>query len=61
MSKKTILVLVGFAFLFSFNLARADVVINEVAWMGTQTSQYEEWIELKNTGSESVSLVDWKL
>src|SRR3989339_577324 len=61
MSKKTILVLVGFAFLFSFNLARADVVINEFAWMGTKTSQYEEWIELKNTGSESVSLVDWKL
>ena len=59
--KKLILVLFVFLFLFSFNLARADVVINEVAWMGTAGSQYEEWIELKNTGSESVSLAGWKL
>ena len=61
MSKKTILVLLGFAFLFGFRLAYAEVFINEIAWMGTSTSQYEEWIELKNTGSESVSLVGWKL
>ena len=41
--------------------ARADVLISEVAWMGTTDSQFEEWIELQNTGSESVSLSGWKI
>ena len=27
-----------------------DVVINEIAWMGTAASTYDEWIELYNTG-----------
>ncbi len=61
MSKKIILFLVGIIFFSGWQLARADVIINEVAWMGTATSQYEEWVELRNTGSESVSLVGWKL
>lgn len=54
-------VLIAFIFFCSFRVASAGVVINEVAWMGTEASQYEEWIELKNTGSESVSLDGWKL
>jgi len=61
MSKKLILILVMVFSLSVSHFARADVIINEVAWMGTETSQYEEWIELKNTGSESVSLAGWKL
>jgi hypothetical protein len=40
--------------------ARADVHINEVAWMGTTGSQYEEWIELYNDGS-ATSLDGWKI
>lgn len=41
--------------------ARAEVIISEVAWMGSENSQFEEWIELQNTGSESVSLSGWKI
>lgn len=40
--------------------ARAAVIINEIAWMGTAGSQYSEWIELYNGGEASVSLEGWK-
>jgi hypothetical protein len=42
-------------------LAFADVKINEVAWMGTASSQYSEWLELYNSGSDAISLAGWKL
>lgn len=48
-------------FCFKTNLVQAEVIINEVAWMGTENSQYEEWLELYNTGEEAVSLAGWKL
>lgn len=39
-----------------------DVVINEVAWMGTETSANDEWIELKNTSATKMfDLTGWKL
>jgi phosphatidylserine/phosphatidylglycerophosphate/cardiolipin synthase-like enzyme len=38
-----------------------DVVINEIAWMGTTTSTANEWIELYNTTSSSISLTSWTL
>ncbi|MYL32186.1 competence protein ComEA [Pontibacillus yanchengensis] len=38
-----------------------DVVISEVAWMGTTTSYNDEWIELHNTTSSSVSVEGWTL
>ncbi len=41
--------------------ARDSVVINEVAWMGTPTSHYDEWIELKNISSNKVDLEGWVL
>ncbi|MFA5783193.1 MAG: lamin tail domain-containing protein, partial [Bacteroidales bacterium] len=59
--KKLILSLVIFILFLGARLVYAEVIINEVAWMGTSASQYEEWIELKNTGPESISLVGWKL
>ena len=37
------------------------VVINEVAWMGTQARSWDEWIELHNTGGVTVSLSGWTL
>jgi cysteine-rich repeat protein len=37
------------------------VVISEVAWMGTNVSAYDEWIELYNLGSTSQSLDGWSL
>lgn len=37
------------------------IVINEIAWMGTKASSYDEWIELYNPNSEPVELLDWQL
>ena len=44
--------------------AGAQVVINEIAWMGTTADpngSYCEWIELANIGHESVNLNGWTL
>lgn len=38
-----------------------DVVIHEVAWMGTQYSDWDEWIELHNVTSSPVVLDGWTL
>ena len=48
-----------FSFLFSVQIASAQVIINEIAWMGTQNSANDEWIELYNSGSGSVDLNGW--
>jgi hypothetical protein len=37
------------------------VVINEVAWAGTQADANDEWIELYNTSSKDISLDGWTL
>lgn len=41
--------------------ASAAVTINEIAWMGSIESANDEWIELRNTGSQSVALDGWTL
>jgi len=41
--------------------AALDVVINEVAWMGTDASSADEWIELYNPTSSDIDLSNWKL
>lgn len=38
-----------------------DVVISEVAWMGTQADSNDEWIELYNTTNQAIDLTGWKL
>ena len=38
-----------------------DVIINEVAWMGTLTSANDEWIELKNVSGNKVDISGWQL
>ncbi|MBA3052143.1 MAG: hypothetical protein FP827_03520, partial [Candidatus Omnitrophica bacterium] len=38
-----------------------SVVINEIAWMGTAASAYDEWIELYNNTGDTVTLTDWTL
>jgi phosphatidylserine/phosphatidylglycerophosphate/cardiolipin synthase-like enzyme len=38
-----------------------DVVISEVAWMGTDASPNDEWLELYNTTSSSIDLTGWSL
>lgn len=52
-------------FLFSsmkvFAANPRDVVINEVAWSGTQASTADEWIELYNTTGNDIELVGWTI
>jgi hypothetical protein len=38
-----------------------DVVISEIAWMGTTNSANDEWIELFNNTSSDVDLAGWQL
>lgn len=38
-----------------------DVVISEVAWMGTTDNSANEWIELYNTTGSSISFTSWTL
>ena len=37
------------------------VIINEVAWAGTQAFAGDEWIELYNAGSAPVDLTNWRI
>ena len=39
----------------------AAVVISEIAWMGTDLSTADEWIELVNEGTTSIDLSGWRL
>ncbi|HEV7242649.1 MAG TPA: phospholipase D-like domain-containing protein [Thermoanaerobaculia bacterium] len=51
-------------FVFTATLHAAspgDVVVSEVAWMGTTGSTSNEWIELYNNTSSSISLTSWTL
>ena len=38
-----------------------DVVINEIAWAGTQANANAEWIELYNSTSADIDLSGWTL
>ncbi len=38
-----------------------DVVINEVAWGGTEASGTDEWLELLNNTSSPIDLTGWKI
>jgi phosphatidylserine/phosphatidylglycerophosphate/cardiolipin synthase-like enzyme len=59
------LVLVSSIALSPQQMVRADgtgeVVINEVAWMGTTISSSDEWLELYNPGTQAVDLSGWML
>ncbi len=39
----------------------SGVLINEIAWMGTEVSTADEWIELRNEGTGDVDLAGWRL
>ena len=43
------------------NPSRDQVIINEVAWMGTENSPNDEWIELKNISDLTVDLSGWQV
>src|SRR5438093_2934024 len=38
-----------------------QVVVNEIAWMGTSTSAADEWIELINNTPGAINLSGWTL
>ncbi|MEI6280605.1 MAG: lamin tail domain-containing protein [bacterium] len=57
--KKLIFVVAGFVFLFSSNLARADIVINEIMY-APQTGSAYEWVEIFNSGNSAVDLGGWR-
>lgn len=52
--------MIGFA-VFLAHPVFANVVINEIAWMGTSNSANDEWIELYNSGTNAVDVTGWKL
>ena len=43
---------------FAYN---PNVVINEIAWMGTKVSSNEEWIELYNPANKEVDISGWEI
>ncbi len=38
-----------------------QIILNEVAWMGSPTSSTAEWMEIKNISTSSVNLFGWQL
>ena len=45
----------------SANSAEPSLLINELAWMGNETSSNDEWIELYNATDAAVDLTGWRL
>jgi len=38
-----------------------DVIINEIAWMGSSASSKDEWVELKNMTSQDIDISGWMI
>ncbi len=61
MFRKTILFHLGLIAFFSFNLAQAELLINEVMYdLKTGTDDGREWIEIFNNGNVSVDLASYR-
>lgn len=45
----------------TFAASPGDIVINEIAWMGTAESYSNEWVELYNPAQKAINLDDWVL
>ena len=43
------------------SVATIPIAINEIAWMGTTASAYDEWMELKNNTKYRIDLSQWAL
>jgi len=50
-----------FAIRHSLQASPGDVVINEVAWMGTAANDWDEWIELYNNTANTITLDGWTI
>jgi PKD repeat protein len=53
-------IIIGFSEIVSANNS-VGVVINEIAWMGTENSSTDEWIELYNETDSEIILTGWML
>ncbi len=42
-------------------LVANTVIINEVAWGGTAASSSDEWVELYNATTQTITLADWRI
>lgn len=38
-----------------------EIIVNEIAWMGSASSSDAEWMEIKNISANAVSLSGWEL
>ncbi len=45
----------------TISVATIPIAINEIAWMGTIASSYDEWLELKNNTGHTISLSQWAI
>ncbi|MEK7069729.1 MAG: hypothetical protein AAB962_01595, partial [Patescibacteria group bacterium] len=43
------------------SVATIPIAINEIAWMGTTASSYDEWLELKNNTGHRINLSQWAI
>lgn len=43
------------------NTAERNVIINEIAWMGSSRSSSDEFVELYNAGDAPADLTEWKI
>ena len=60
---KILKIIALFSFL-PFTIKAAEplsIVINEIAWMGTQANSSDEWIELYNNTDQDINLEGWTL
>ncbi|MDD4661733.1 MAG: lamin tail domain-containing protein [Candidatus Pacebacteria bacterium] len=53
-------VVIFFLFLANFVFAK-EIIINEIAWMGTENNSNDEWIELYNNTNQEINLDNYKL
>jgi hypothetical protein len=54
-------IFLGIIFLITPYIVHAEVVINEISWMGNSSSANAEWIELWNNSDEPVNFSGWTL
>lgn len=60
--RQSFFIITSFALLSALpGITFAQVVINEIAWMGSAESANHEWIELYNTSDTAIVLDGWKL
>jgi len=60
-SVAAVLLVAGFVLATAFTASAADLVINEIAWGGSEASASDEWIELYNPTDRSIDLTGWTL